>query len=154
MTRPRYLPASAVFIAMTALLGLGYAAFGPKTHKVLAQGGILPVGSYGFLVKGSPVAPASPIGAVGVINFDGAGGVTGSYTSYDPSSSTPVQTGTFTGTYSSNGDGTGSFTIVTSGGDTEQYAMVVANSNAQISFLQTSASSGITDVVTGVATLR
>lgn len=64
-----------------------------------------------------------------------------------------MQTGTFTGTYSSIANGTGSFTIVTSAGDTQTYAMVPASSNSQISFLQTSISSGVTDVVTGFANL-
>lgn len=55
MTR-RYLSASAVLIAVV-LSVLGYAVFGAKTHKVLAQG-TPPVGSYGFLVNRSAVAPS------------------------------------------------------------------------------------------------
>ena len=152
MARSRYLLVSTALIATTALLVFGYAAFHPKTYKVLAQG-MPPVGSYGFLVTTLRTAPQTQAAAVGVINFDGGGVVNGSFKSYDPGSGQVFFSGTFNGNYSSSADGTGSFTIVDSSGATTQWAMVLSNSNAQISLLQIGGqSSGDTSVASGVAT--
>jgi hypothetical protein len=98
--------------------------FGPKTHKVLAQG-MPPVGSYGFLVSRLRAAPQPQGATVGVINFDEGGVVNGSFQNYDPGSSPPFVSGTFNGNYSSSADGTGSFTILDSSGKTTQWAMVL-----------------------------
>ena len=151
MTRLRYLSSLIVLLVTTVLLVLGYAAFGAKTHKVLAQG-ILPAGSYAFQLNGMPQAPGAPLGVVGVINFDGAGGVTGSVTIYDAHSDPPLRTDTFTGTHSSNPDGTGIINIVGSMGDASQFAMAMSNSNQQAYLLRTDLPITGPGVITGVAT--
>lgn len=73
-------------------------------------------GSFGFLIDGSsqPTSSNNGLAILGVMNLDGAGGVTGTYTfALGADSSNPAQTaaGTLTGTYSTNPDGAGSLTI-------------------------------------------
>jgi hypothetical protein len=63
-------------------------------------------GSYGFETNASPL----PSAILGVLTFDGAGNVTESVTIVGPPGNDtmlPVSTGTYTGTYSVNPDGTG-----------------------------------------------
>ena len=95
-----------------------------------------PSGSYGFLINASfsfPSDPTSPfptgLAILGVMNFDGAGNATGPYTyEVDTNSAQVAQTttGTFTGTYSSNPDGTGSVTMALDNGINLTLAMVVS----------------------------
>src|SRR5262245_25848223 len=77
---------------------------------------IRPTGSFGFLLNNwvRPDGP-NPMAAMGVLNFDGAGRVTGSFTitfaaenpgPNDPPSGLGIP-GALAGTYSSNPDGTG-----------------------------------------------
>lgn len=91
-----------------------------------------PAGSFGFLVNASYDDPSSNNGLAlrGVMNFDGAGNVTGSYTSESGATDTQAaqtNTASFTGTYSSNPDGTGSLTITNDSGTSLTFAMVIAD---------------------------
>jgi hypothetical protein len=75
-----------------------------------------PSGSFGFLLHSSVSDPATNngTGVLGVMNFDGAGNVTGtltlavSATATQPSATLP---GTFAGTYSTKADGTGTMNL-------------------------------------------
>jgi hypothetical protein len=99
-------------------------------------------GSFGYLLNATFSDPSNESGLaiLGVINFDGAGNVTGSYTTEQGSSAThssqPV-TGTFTGTYSSNADGTGSLTTTADNGTTFTFAMVITDRGQGIQFVAT-----------------
>ncbi len=91
-----------------------------------------PSGSFGFLVNNwlSPQDNDSGTAILGVMNFDGAGNVTGSLTFQRGSTSTKAaQTtpATLTGTYSSNPDGTGSITATLAGALTFTFAIVIAD---------------------------
>lgn len=148
--RRRYPPAYALLIAGVLAVTIGYMTFGAKTHKVLAQG-VPPTGSFGFLLNEWAVPPQTQTAILGVMNLDGTGGVTGVFKVYKPGATPPLQSGSFTGTYSTNPDGTGSVTFTTSPmGETVQAAMVISNAGTRISLLQTSGST----IVTGVATLQ
>src|SRR5207245_1992466 len=87
-------------------------------------------GSFGFLINVwlAPQSSDSGTAILGVMNFDGTGNVSGSYTFERGSTSTKAaQTvaGTFTGTNSSNPDGTGSVTIALDAGLTVRFAMLI-----------------------------
>src|SRR5215831_9935918 len=79
----------------------------------LAQGK-RPSGSFGFQLNTwvGPDGP-EPIAIIGVLNFDGAGKVTGSFTQVfaQQSSGQITAPGTVTGTYSSDPDGTGTMNL-------------------------------------------
>ena len=69
-----------------------------------------PQGNYGFKLDNTP----SPSGALGVLSFDGAGNAAVSYTSIGAGTApgqAPVSSGTLTGTYLANSDGSGSITF-------------------------------------------
>lgn len=96
-----------------------------------------PSGSFGFLINSAFKSSATATGMafLGLINFDGAGNVTGTYTyEVDARSSMPVKTtrGSLTGTYSSNADGTGSATIALDAGINLTFAMVSAESGQSL----------------------
>jgi hypothetical protein len=94
----------------------------------------LPSGSYGFQFTKSP----SPEGIVGVINFDGAGNLTGSFTDVSGNDSNqPLVTGTFTGTYTPNPDGTGTMNIAVDPSTTVTLAAVSTDSGSGMLLLQT-----------------
>ena len=85
-------------------------------------------GSYSFLTNLSTANVNTPeFAMVGVMTFDGAGGVTGSYTSI---SHDTVQTGALGGTYSVNSNGTGTITLTT--GSTAQFAMTLNSTAAKV----------------------
>src|SRR6266446_5964771 len=98
------------------------------TLRTVSAQGMAPSGSFGFLVNALYVnaSPTNGTAVLGVMNFDGAGNVTGSYTfEINGSATQPMQTttGTFTGTYSSNTGGTGSMTLAFDSGITPTFAM-------------------------------
>ena len=101
----------------------------------LAAQTVLPSGSFGFLLNTSFTDPTNQGGAaiIGVMRFDGTGKVSGpfvlEYGSGGPLAATTI-TGTFSGTYSSNPDGTGSISITLSHGIALTLAMVIANSGS------------------------
>jgi hypothetical protein len=75
-----------------------------------------PNGSFGFLINDAvaPTSTDSGAAVLGVINFDGAGNATGTYNfqiGTSDSNAGQSLTGAFTGTYSTNPDGTGSLTV-------------------------------------------
>ena len=101
-----------------------------------------PSGAFGFLINSS-FSPSAvfPTGLaiLGVMNFDGAGNVTGPYT-YEVDANKPVAkttNGSFTGTYSSNPDGTGSVTINLDTGTTLTLAVVITEGGQSLQLLAT-----------------
>ncbi len=104
-------------------------------------------GSYAFELNNSPI----PAVTLGVMSFDGAGAATVSFTSVgvgkDPSQP-PVMTGTFTGTYSINPDGSGTMNLAAGG----QFAMVVTDGGSGLLLLLTSDTTS--NVSSGTARLQ
>ena len=96
-----------------------------------------PNGSYGFQIIGSPF----PSGVVGVMNFDGVGRLTASFTGVGGTTA-------FTGTYSPNPDGTGTITIMPTANPSAAatvFAYVATDDGSSILLLRTSggASGGV-----------
>jgi len=85
-------------------------------------------GSYSFLVNTWTAESNTQDATVGVMTFDGAGDVTAPYTSV---SGGVVQTGTATGTYTVNSDGTGAINF-TAGGYTPQFAIALNSTAAKV----------------------
>jgi hypothetical protein len=121
---------------------------------------MLPSGSFGFLINASYSDPSNENGLaiLGVMNFDGAGNVTGSYTFEVGSSATQTSqpiTGTLTGTYSSNPDGTGSVTTTSDTGTTFTFAIVITDGGQGLQMVATDCSGGCniggTTMIGGVA---
>jgi hypothetical protein len=109
-------------------------------------------GSYSFLTNLSTAsASTNQFAMVGVLTFDGAGNVIGSFTSI---SSTTVQTGTLVGTYTVNANGTGKITFTS--GSTAQFAITLNSTTAGLAYglqmLQTNDASN--EVLSGTALLQ
>jgi hypothetical protein len=109
-------------------------------------------GSYSFLTNlWTANASTSQFAMVGVLTFDGAGNVTGSYTSL---SLQVFQTGTLGGTYTVNSNGTGTITFTT--GSTAQFAINLDSTAAGVAhgvqLLQTNDSNN--EIVSGTAVLQ
>src|SRR5579863_6840672 len=116
-------------------------------HAAVSAQTAAPSGAFGFLINASYNDPSNESGLaiLGLMNFDGAGNVTGSYTSEVGSSPTQTSqpvTGALTGTYSSNPDGTGSVTIATAAGITITFAMVITDSGRGLQLVATDCSGG------------
>ena len=84
---------------------------GPRAAQAVS-----PAGSFGFLLSTSYTDPTNQGGAaiLGILRFDGTGNVSGPYTlEFGSGGPLPVTTitGTFSGTYSSNPDNTGTILI-------------------------------------------
>ena len=124
----------------TGSLSLGGLVFGLDTGT---QGGSMSLnGSFGFLINVglSPQSTDTGTAILGVINYDGAGNVTGSYTFERGSTSTKAaQTvaGTFTGTYSSKPNGTGSVIIALDAGLTVTFAMLITDGGQSLQLVAT-----------------
>jgi hypothetical protein len=143
-------------LMMTAGLVVGLALWLPtwRSRRVAAQSPSL-MGSYAFMATVPYIGPvtsqftlAGPAAIVGVITFDGAGNVAGSQTfvQQDPSPTATnprVQPQTFTGTYTVNADGTGTFTT---GASTQTF--VLTDGGAGAIFVLTA---GGNSVLTGTA---
>ncbi|HYL38133.1 MAG TPA: hypothetical protein VEV17_19610 [Bryobacteraceae bacterium] len=103
-------------------------------------------GSFGFLLNAwNTNSAATGAAFLGVMNFQGAGNVTGSYSfvmggnnAQAPQSSA----GTFTGTYSNNSDGTGSVTIAFDIGFTVTLATVITDGGQGLQLAMTNCSGG------------
>jgi hypothetical protein len=95
-------------------------------------------GSFGFLINASYGDPTSNTGVtdLGVIYLDGGGKVTGTYTlqlGATNAQAAQTQTGTFTGSYSTNADGTGNLSIDGFG----TYAIVVTDKGQGLQLVDT-----------------
>jgi hypothetical protein len=101
-----------------------------------------PSGSFGFLINASYSDLSNNNGFVvlGVLNFGGAGSVTGSYTvelGSSPTQTSQPITGTFTGTYSGNPDGTGTLTTTADNGTVFTFATFVTDGGQGLQFVAT-----------------
>ena len=106
-----------------------------------------PSGSFGYLLNVflSPQSTDSGTAFLGVMNFDGAGNVTGSYNfqrGATSSKSAKTSTGTFTGTYSSKPDGTGSVTVAFDAGLTVTLTVVITDSGNGLQLVATNLMGG------------
>jgi hypothetical protein len=113
-----------------------------------------PSGSFGFLLNASFTNPFtnSGVGILGVMNFDGAGNVTGTYTfamGGNNMQATQTITGNLTGTYSSSPDGTGSVTIALDFGITPTFAIVITDGGQGLQLALTSCPGGSTCDISG-----
>jgi hypothetical protein len=97
-----------------------------------------PSGSFGFLINAafSNSSPNSTgLAILGRMNFDGAGNVTGSYL-YEVDANSPSATkttrGSFSGTYSSNPDGTGSITMALDAGIKLTFEMAIGENGQSL----------------------
>jgi hypothetical protein len=112
-------------------------------------------GGYSFLInKWTADVNANQEATVGVMTFDGVGNVTASITSIQGG---VVQTGTASGTYSVNSNGTGSINFTTGGGTPPHFAITL-NSTASglahgVQLLMTT-ENNLNVVDTGVALLQ
>ena len=157
----RMFPRLVSVLVLTLTLIGSYAYLTPENRlrAVSAQSTSLS-GSFGFLINESYSDPSNQNGfaILGVINFDGAGKVAGSYTAEagsSPQQSSQPITGTLTGTYSSNPDGSGSVTIILDVGATVTFAMVITDGGQGLQLVATNCSGGCTiggtTMVSGVA---
>jgi hypothetical protein len=109
-------------------------------------------GGYSFLTNlRTASASTNQFAMVGVMTFDGAGNLTGSFTSI---SATTVQSGVLAGTYAVNSNGTGTITLTT--GSTAQFAISLNSTTAGVShgvqLLQINDSSN--EIISGTAVLQ
>ena len=100
-------------------------------------------GPYGFLVNAASFMRPNNngTGVLGMLNFDGAGNVTGSYTFEQglkgPNKPTQNIAGSLTGTYSINPDGTGTTTLNLDAGLTVTFAMVIGSGGQSLHLVMT-----------------
>jgi hypothetical protein len=116
-----------------------------------------PSGSFGFLLNAYSADASGGFALLGVMNFDGAGNVTGSYTGRS-NGGHPQATGTFTGTYSTapNGVGVkpGNLTLAIDIGWILSLDMVVTDGGQGLQLVLTDCSGGCDPagaVISGVA---
>jgi hypothetical protein len=129
------------------------------TLRTVSAQSMSPSGSFGFLINASYSDLSNNNGFVvlGVLNFGGAGSVTGSYTvelGSSPTQTSQPITGTFTGTYSGNPDGTGTLTTTADNGTVFKFATVITDGGQGLQLLGTSCSNcdiGGTTIISGVA---
>jgi len=120
--RPRF-----AACALAAIAALSYLIAGPT----LSPASALPAfgneslkGSYSVLLTKSRSDPSSgPEALVGVFNFDGAGNL--AITSFTDNENGNITTGSGTGGYSVNRDGTGVMTLGLSNGDNGTFSIVI-----------------------------
>lgn len=126
----------------------GVACFAPG--NILRAQSTAPNGAYGFVVGVSQIDSAGNDGGalVGTMNFDEEGHVTGTATlklrNTDAQQAQAVPS-TFTGTYSSNGDGTGSVALTFDVGFSATLAVVATENGHGFQLLQTNCSPCATD---------
>ena len=131
-----------IFVTIALALSAQAATFSKASLK----------GSYSFLTNlWTANVNTNEFATVGILTFDGAGNVTGSYTSI---SGGVVQTGTLGGTYTINSNGTGTITFAT--GSTAQFAITLDSTAAGVAhgvqLLQTNDSNN--EIVSGTAVLQ
>ena len=106
-------------------------------------------GSYSFLMaKWTSTSSENAWNVLGIITFDGVGDVSGSYTENEAGT---LSTGTLSGTYSVNSNGTGSITLTTPSGVT--IALVIDASTKNIQLLETDCSKKPCDYVNSGAAI-
>jgi hypothetical protein len=122
-----------------------------------------PVGPYGFVLNATFSDPSmhGGLAMLGLMNFDGAGNVSGHYDLEVGSGGVEQQgsvTGGFTGTYSSNPDGTGTISITLDIGVNAIFAMVIDNRGRSLELALTSCIGPLCDlsgsVFSGVAEIE
>jgi hypothetical protein len=93
-----------------------------------------PVGSFGFQLNN----------VIGVMNFDGAGNMAGTYTGLNGGGGGGAQSGIVTGTYSSNSNGIGSLNLAVDGGSNGNvtFSVVITDGGAGLFLLQTGGDNG------------
>ena len=128
----RMFPRLVSVLVLTLTLICSYAYLTPENLRTVAAQSMPPSGSFGFLINSwlDPQTNDSGTGLLGVMNFDGAGNVTGSVTFQRGSTgakAAATSVATLTGTYSSNPDGTGSVTVTLGGVLTFTFAMVITD---------------------------
>ncbi|HYL34557.1 MAG TPA: hypothetical protein VEV17_01445 [Bryobacteraceae bacterium] len=124
------------------------------TGRIQSAQGTMPAGSYGFLLNQWPDSANNPDAIAGVMNLDGAGNVSGSFTAIGADVGPAPISGTATGTYSVNPDGTGSLTLSANIGVMLTFSIVVTDGGSGILMLQTAESDGFSQVVSGIARLQ
>jgi hypothetical protein len=102
--------------------------------RIQSAQGTTPSGSYSFLLNSWPDANNRPAGFTGILNL-GGGKINGSYAFAN--GRTTAFSGTLTGTYSTNPDGTGSMNINLDLGVSSTFAIVVTEGGSGILLLET-----------------
>jgi hypothetical protein len=134
----RFRAQSLSHLAFILVLVLAFA--GPIAAQVAP-----PVGPYGVVLNTTFSDPSTQggVGFLGIMNFDGAGNVSGPYT-FEIGSVGGHQggtaTGTLTGTYSSNPDGTGTVSVTLDIGLNATLAMVINGGGRSLQLALTSCS--------------
>ena len=109
-----------------------------------------PSGSFGFLISSTYANPTPNNGwaALGLMNFDGAGNISGTYNAQFAGGPPPVMsaTGSLTGSYSSNPDGTGTVTVALDAGISLTFAMVMADQGNGLQLVATGCSGSRCDL--------
>jgi hypothetical protein len=127
------------------------------TLRTASAQSVPPSGSFGFLIDASYNDPSQTNGSaiLGLMNFDGAGNVTGSYTSEPDTQADHTNAGGFSGSYSDNPDGTGSISITLDTGTTFTFATVMVDGGQGLRLVTTDCSGdceiGGNALVSGVA---
>jgi hypothetical protein len=128
---------SALVLTLTLICSFAYFAPASSLRGVSAQSKPLS-GSFGFLLNSSVAQTSTDNGGtaiLGVMKFDGAGNVTGSYNVQ--LGNQPGPAGAFTGTYSTNTDGTGSVTLALDAGISITFAMIITDGGQGLQFVAT-----------------
>jgi len=112
-----------------------------------------PQGSYGILLNQWIDAKSVTSALLAVLNFDGAGNISGSYTLVTKSYA--VLTGAMTGTYSGNPDGSNTVSLTFDSGATLTAAVAVTDGGTGLQFLVTGGNAvSPGQVVTGTARIQ
>jgi hypothetical protein len=145
-----------VWPVVTCMAVCLFACFAPGMPRgVAAQSGPLS-GSFGFMANGWMNDPADSTGAaiLGVLNLDGSGSASGTYTLQLAGGQAQSVSGAFTGTYAGNPDGTGTLTIVLDAGLGLTFATVVTDGGQGMQLISTSGSGDASNLSGGAAVLR
>jgi hypothetical protein len=135
-TRESALGLSAPAPALALGLALCFAFSMPANKLCSASAQVTsPNGSYGVLLNQWKDPSSNNVTAtLGVLNFDGAGNVSGTYTIAQTKNQTAV-TGTWTGTYSGNPDGSNTVNLTLDVGGTITLAVVVTDGGTGLQLL-------------------
>lgn len=111
----------------------------PSTGALFAQNAPPLSGTFGFLVYANQIDSAGATGGaiLGLMNFDGAGGVTGTYTlkaRTGQNAEADTVNGALSGTYTTNPDGTGAAALDFDAGFPGKFALVVTDGGKAIQF--------------------
>lgn len=145
--------ARSLVFTLTLICSFAYLAPRNILRPVAAQS-ISLSGSFGYLIHASYTDPSNKFGfaLIGLMNFDGAGNVTGTYTS-EPENTSQTRTGTLSGTYTTNPDGSGGMTISDDTGTNFMFATVMVDGGQGMQLLVTNCSGGKTVTEAGGCTV-